>query len=184
GPGLEWEQAGGVGSGERRDRGRDRADGGQLTERRVCPRRVAVRHLSPAEVIPVIEDIEALALQQDSSTFRRLYATLDEESHLGGSGASERRFADDCSVDDRAIIVRAIAVVVDTSSSVEGTRRRKLYKGACGYVKWQIVVRHNHRAMPLVKQARSALYLAEPGDVAIVGANPVAVRFSRVGRLR
>jgi hypothetical protein len=57
-----------------------RADGHQLTERRIRSCRVAVSGLPAAEVVPVIEKIEALQAEQDARPFRRSDAALDEHS--------------------------------------------------------------------------------------------------------
>src|SRR5262245_52540993 len=50
---------------ERRERVGGRPDGSQLAKRRERRPRVAVRRYSAAEVVPVIEDVEALQPEQD-----------------------------------------------------------------------------------------------------------------------
>ena len=79
-PRLQLEHPRRVDVGERRDRVRCRARGHELAERRIRCARVAVDRLPAAEEVPVIEEIEALQPEQDARAFRRLDATLDEES--------------------------------------------------------------------------------------------------------
>src|SRR5438128_1734364 len=66
---LHLEHARRVDVGERRNRVRGCADGSELAERRVWYARVAVGRLAATEVVPVIEDVEALQPEQDRCAF-------------------------------------------------------------------------------------------------------------------
>ena len=105
----------------------------------------------------MIEEIETLHPEHDRRAFRRLDTALDEDPDVGGRRAAEGRLADDLAVDHGAIVVRAVAVVVDARRGVERTRRRELRHGAGRDVERQLVVERDHRAMTLIEQARSAL---------------------------
>jgi radical SAM superfamily enzyme YgiQ (UPF0313 family) len=68
-PRLHLEHPRRIDVGERRDRVGSRADGRQLAESRERRPRIAVRRLSAAEVVPMIEDIESLQPEQDGRVF-------------------------------------------------------------------------------------------------------------------
>src|SRR5439155_13091596 len=87
------------------------------------------------------------------------------------------------SVDNRAVVVYAVAVVVDSGGSVEWPRRSQLCQGAGGEVIREPVGERNNRAMTLIDHAWSAFLFAKPRDDALVRPNAVAVRFEGVGRL-
>ena len=75
---CSWNIRGGIDVGEGRDGVRRGADGDELAERRVRRCRVAVDGLPAAEVVAVIEEVEALQPEQDACRSRRLDAALDE----------------------------------------------------------------------------------------------------------
>ena len=85
----------------------------ELAERRVHRRGVAVGRLRAAEDVAVVEEVEALQPQQDRSGRCSLMRPSTKSDDVLRAGAAERRLADDRAVDDRPIVVRAVAVVVD-----------------------------------------------------------------------
>ena len=91
---------------------------------------VAVGRLRAAEDVAVVEQVEALQPQQDRCGRRALMRPSTKSRHVLRAGAAERRLADDRAVDDRPVVVRAVAVVVDAGRGVERTRRREL-RHAC-----------------------------------------------------
>ena len=96
-------------------------------------RGVAVGRLRAAEDVAVVEQVEAFQPQQERAS-AGLDAALDEQRDVLRAGAAERRLADHRAVDDRPIVVRAVAVVVDAGGRVERPRRRELRQRAGGDV--------------------------------------------------
>jgi hypothetical protein len=70
-------------------------------------------------------------------------------------------FGDHLAVDDRAIVVRAVAVVVDAGDGIERPRRGQLRHRARHQVERQLIGERDHGAMALIDDARTALLFAE-----------------------
>src|SRR5215471_17108589 len=179
----ELEHAGRVHVGEGRNHGIGGACRRELSERRDRRFRVAVDRLSAAQVVSVVEEVEALEAEDDGRAAADLDLSLEESVHLLGRAPAERGLGEDLAVDDGAIVGDAVAVVVHAGRGVEGTRRGELPQDADGDVPGEAIDERDDAAMPLVYDARAALLFAEAHDVAVVGTDAVAVRLGRVGRL-
>ena len=157
--------------------GREQTEGGG----RCCE--ITVGRNTATEEVSMIEDVEALQSQQKSRAFCQLDAILDEDGHVRGRGAAERRLLNDHAVDYRPVVVRAVTIVVNAGRGIKRTRGRELCQRAGREVPRELVGERDDRAMTLIGHAQSALLLAEPRDNALVRVDAVAVRLGGVGRL-
>src|SRR5262249_25657152 len=116
---LNLERARRIDVGERRQRVRLRVrHRDDLAERRARGARVAVGRLRASEDVAVIEEVEAFESQQNRTALL-VEPSFDEERHILRARAAERALADDDAVDDGAVVVRAVAVVVHAGRRVE-----------------------------------------------------------------
>jgi hypothetical protein len=122
----------------------------------------------------VIEQIEHFRPTQNRPA-GMLDTAFGEKRDLGCRRPSKRRFADHFAVDHWSIVVRAVAVVVDSGCGIEWARRRELGDGAGGDVIRQAVAERDHRAMALIDHAWTALFLSEPRDIDVVRIDAIAV---------
>src|SRR5262249_54760074 len=111
-PDLQLEHPRRIDVRERGDGVRRRADRGELPERRIGRAGVAVGRLSTAEVVAVVEQVESLEAQQEGAAAEG-ETMLDERGDVVGRRAAEGGLAEDLPVDDGAVVVGAVAVVVD-----------------------------------------------------------------------
>src|SRR5205085_9375076 len=122
------------------------------------------------------EDVEALQAEQERRALGEPDAILDEDGNVLSPRASERGLTDDLSVDDRAVVVRAVAVIVNAGRCVERAGGGERRDGARREASREAVEERQNGAVALVNHARAALVLAEPQDVRVVRPRAVAVR--------
>src|SRR5579885_2595563 len=109
-----------------------------------------------------VEDVEGFEPKQDARALGGSDAVLDEERNVRCRRAPERGLGDDLPVDDGAVVVCPVAVVVYAGRRVEGPRGGELPERADGEVERQLVRERDDGAVALVEQARPALFISEP----------------------
>src|SRR5262244_861841 len=116
----------------------------------------------------MVEEVGPLYTQQQRCAFEPLDPALYEHTYILCCSAAECRLRNHLAVHYRPVIIRAVSIVIDARRGVERAGRRELHQRAGRDVERKVVAQRDHRTMPLIEHARTALHFTESCDIAVV----------------